>query len=219
MPNRRRPDCNPERKTRAKQKLEEVGPTQVFEAAFDGEQSVGSGLRPVASGPLEAAADDLLAGAFHDAGSDRQSELPAEVVAHSVGVGLVVADAGGDGFGPVAVQLQSGDDFGDPPDDQLRLDPVHPPLPFAFVSRQVLHGGGRACQGMEQVEDEDQCPSGENLLAGGSDPLRSVGHHRHQLGVEQAVPEPELPQPIAELRGSDARRSRVFGNRLRIDPC
>jgi len=37
---------------------------------------LGSGLRPVAPGPLEAAADDLLAGAFHDAGPDRQSELP-----------------------------------------------------------------------------------------------------------------------------------------------
>ena len=81
--------------------VEEVGPAPVFEAAFDGEQGVGSSLRPVvASGPLESAADDLLAGAFQDAGSDRQSELPVQVVAHLVRVGFVGADAGGDGFGP-----------------------------------------------------------------------------------------------------------------------
>ena len=85
--------------------FEEVGPTVVLQAAFDGEQGIGSGLRPVASGPLESPADDLLAGAFHEAGSDRQSKLQAEVVAHSVRVGLVGADAGGDGFGPVAVRL------------------------------------------------------------------------------------------------------------------
>ena len=199
--------------------IEEVGPAPVFEAAFDGEQGVGSGLRPVAPRPLEAAADDLLAGAFHDAGADRQSELPAEVVAHSVRVGLVVADAGGDGFGPVAAPLQSGDDLGDPPGVQLRLDPVHPQLLFAFVRRQRLRGGGRACQGVEQVEDEDHFPSGENLFAGGSDPRRSVGQHRHPLGLEQAVPEPELPQAGAELRApaDDARRSRNAGraNRAR----
>ena len=85
--------------------FEEVGPTVVLQAAFDGEQGVGSSLRPVASGPLESAAGDLLADAFHDAGSNRQSELPAEVVAHSVRVGLVGAAAGGDGFGPVAERL------------------------------------------------------------------------------------------------------------------
>ena len=44
--------------------IEEVGRAPVFEAAFDGEQGVGSGLRPVASGPLESAAGDLLAGTF-----------------------------------------------------------------------------------------------------------------------------------------------------------
>ena len=41
--------------------------------------------------------------------------LPVEVVAHSVRVGLVVADAGRDGFGPVAMRLQIGDDLGEPP--------------------------------------------------------------------------------------------------------
>ena len=107
--------------------FEEVRPAPVFEAAFDGERGVGSGLRPVAPGPLEAAGDDSLAGAFHDAGSDRQFELPVEIVAHSVRVGFVGTDAGGDGFGPVAVQLQSGEDLGDPPGDQLRLDLVSDP--------------------------------------------------------------------------------------------
>ena len=38
--------------------------------------------------------------------------LPVEVVAHSVRVGLVVADASRDGFGPVAMRLQVGDDLG-----------------------------------------------------------------------------------------------------------
>ena len=57
-------------------------PTVVLEAAFDGEQGVGSRLRPVTSRPFESAADDLLASAFRDARSDRQSALPAKVVAH-----------------------------------------------------------------------------------------------------------------------------------------
>ena len=56
--------------------FKEVGPTVVLQAASDGEQRVGFGLRPVAPGPLESAADNLLAGAFHDAGPDRQSERP-----------------------------------------------------------------------------------------------------------------------------------------------
>ena len=47
--------------------FEEVGPTVVLQVASDSEQGAGSGLRPVAPGPLEAAADDLLASAFHDA--------------------------------------------------------------------------------------------------------------------------------------------------------
>ena len=107
--------------------VEEVGPAPVFEAAFDGEQDVAPAFDQWASGPLEAAADDLLADAFRRR-IRRQSEFPAEVVAHSAVRSCTVA----------------------------------------------------AAQGMEQVEDEDQCPSGENLLARGSDPLRSVGHHRHQ---------------------------------------
>ena len=78
--------------------IEEVGPAVVLEAAFDGEQGVGSGLRPVASGSFESAADDLLTAAFHDAGSDRQSERPAKIAAHSVLVGPVGADAGRDRF-------------------------------------------------------------------------------------------------------------------------
>ena len=153
--------------------IEEVGPTVVLQAAFYGEQGVGARLRPVAPGPLESAADDLLASAFHDAETDQQSELSVEVVAHSVRVGLVGTDADGDGFGPVAVRLQSGDDTSDPPGSvRLRLDPVHPQLLFAFVRRQRLRGGG-VCQGMEQLEDEDHFPSGENFLAGDSDPRRS----------------------------------------------
>ena len=106
--------------------FEEVGPAPVFEAAFDGEQGIGARLRLAPSGPLESAADDLLAGAFHDAGSDRQSEFPAAVAAHSVRVGLVGADAGGDGFGPVAVRLQSGDDTSDRPAFNCSLiQPIH----------------------------------------------------------------------------------------------
>ena len=69
--------------------IEEVGPTVVLQAAFDGEQGVGARLRSAAPRPLESAADDLLADAFHDAETDQQSELSVEVVAHSVRVGLV----------------------------------------------------------------------------------------------------------------------------------
>ena len=62
----------------------------------------------MASRLFESVADDLLAGAFHDAGSDRQSAHPIEVATHSVGVGFVGADAGRYGFGPAAVRLQNG---------------------------------------------------------------------------------------------------------------
>ena len=82
--------------------FEVVGPEPVFEAAFDGEQGVGSGLRPVAFGPRWP----------RRCGCRRR-------------------------------WLQSGDDLGDPPGDQLRLDPVHPQLLFAFVRRQHLPDGRR----------------------------------------------------------------------------
>ena len=82
--------------------LEEVGPPHVFEAASYGEQGVGARFRPAASRLFESVADDVLAGAFHDAGSDRQSARPIEIALHSIRVGLVVADAGRDGFGPAA---------------------------------------------------------------------------------------------------------------------
>ena len=59
--------------------IEEVGPSVVFDAAFGGEQGVGADFRPAAPRQLEPAPDDLLAGAFHDAGSDRQAALPAKV--------------------------------------------------------------------------------------------------------------------------------------------
>ena len=105
--------------------FEEVGPAHVFEAAPYGEQGVGARFRSAASRLFESVADDLLAGAFHDAESDRQSARPIEVALHSVRVGFVGADAGRNGFGPAAVRMQNG--------DQLLPDPVHahPPLAFA----------------------------------------------------------------------------------------
>ena len=102
--------------------LEEVGPQHVFETASDGEQGVGARFRLAAFRLFESVADDVLAGAFDDAGPDRQSARPIEVVLHSVRVGLVVADAGRDGFGPVAVRLQSGDNLSDLPGVQLLSD-------------------------------------------------------------------------------------------------
>ena len=95
------------------------------------------------SGPrlFESVSDDAPAGAFHGVGSDRQAAIPVEVAARSVHVGLTVADAGNEGFGPVAVRLQSGDDPGDPPGVQLLPDPVHPRLPLALVQRRGPYGG------------------------------------------------------------------------------
>ena len=93
--------------------FEEVGPAQIFEAASAGEHSVGSRLRPTASGFFEPVPKDAIAGAFHDAGSDRQTARPVEVAEHSVPVGLAGADAGCDGFGPVVMRLQVCDDSGD----------------------------------------------------------------------------------------------------------
>ena len=228
--------------------FEEVGPAPVFKAAFDGEQGVGSCFRPVASGLLESAADDLLADRLSVRArpsrdrADRKA-FPFQFLQHDnllqfnhptrasfgrkIGwdsgllsfrgrapgtnsqplsgefyfstFGEFSLSSNSDGFGPVTVRLQSGDDLGDPPDVQLRLDPVRPQLLFALVRRQRLHGGRRVCQGMEQVEDEDHCPSDENRLADDLDPRRSVGHHRHHLGLEQAVPESELPQAVPKL--------------------
>ena len=74
----------------------------------------------LARGSFESVPDDAIAGAFHDAGSDRQPARPAEVVAHPA----VGADAGRDSFGPVAVRLQVGDDLGNLSGVQLLLDPV-----------------------------------------------------------------------------------------------
>ena len=132
--------------------VEEVGPSVVFDAAFDGEQGVGARFRPAAPRPLEPAPDDLLAGAFHDAGSDRQAALPAKVVAHPASVGLEVVDAGRDGFVPVAVRLQAVDDAGDLPVVQLLLDLFHPRLPPGLVRSQGLHCGGRL-QPVRQLEE------------------------------------------------------------------
>lgn len=64
----------------------------------------------MAPGSFEPVPDDANAGAFHDAGSDRQAAHKAEVAARSVPAGLAGADVGRDGLEPVAVQLQSGDD-------------------------------------------------------------------------------------------------------------
>ena len=61
--------------------VEEVGPTVVFESAFDGKQGVGIRLRPVVLSSFESVAVDLLASAFHDTGSDRQFAFPVEIVA------------------------------------------------------------------------------------------------------------------------------------------
>lgn len=117
--------------------VEEVGPSIVLDAAFDGEQGVGACFRPATPRPLEAASDDLLAGAFHDAGSDRHSSFSVEVTAHSVLVGLEIVDAGRDGFGAAAVRLQLGDNLIDLPGGQLLLEPAHPRHRSAFARRHV----------------------------------------------------------------------------------
>ena len=53
--------------------FEEVGPAHVFEAASGGEHGVGARFRSAAPRSFEPAPDDAPAGAFHDAGSDRQA--------------------------------------------------------------------------------------------------------------------------------------------------
>ena len=105
--------------------FKEVWPTHVCEAASDGEQGVGAHFRPAASRLIESVADDVLAGTFHDVGSDRQSVRPIEVATHSVRGGLAIADAGRDGFGPAAARLQNSDHLSDLPGLQLLPNPVH----------------------------------------------------------------------------------------------
>ena len=93
---------------------------------------------------LESAADDSLVGAFYDAGFDGQSALAIEIVSHPVHVGLVVANANRDVFGPVAVWLQNGDDLDGLHGVHLILGPVRARRPFALVRRQQgLHGDAR----------------------------------------------------------------------------
>ena len=113
--------------------FEEVGPADVFEAASYGEQGVGARFRPAASRRFESVAEDVLAGTFHDAGSNRQSMLPIEVALHSVRVGLVGANAGRDNFGLAAVRLQNGDHMSGPP------RPPFASLPKPLPERTMLN--------------------------------------------------------------------------------
>ena len=179
--------------------IEEFRPAVVFEAAFEGVQGVGSCLRPSAPGSFESAADDLLADAFHDAGSDRPSALPADA-AHSILIGPVGADSGRDRFKPAGC-LHVGDDVIDSPCVRSVIDRLHPIFLFA-LARRGFDSGVRAIEGMAQVEDECRFLSGEGLLAGVADPRRPAGQHRQFLGREQAVPEPDLPQASAEIRAA-----------------
>ena len=153
-----------------------------------------------ASRPLEPAPDDPLAGAFHDAGPDRQAALPVDIVAHPVLVRLHVADAGLDGLVAVAVRLQAGDGEVDPPAVQLRLDPLHPRLPLAPARSESPHRRRRVFDGMELVEDEGRPRAGEDLFADVPDPCRPVGQHDQLFGLEQALPQPEPLEAPRELR-------------------
>ena len=65
--------------------------------------------------------------------------------------------------------------------------------------RHGFHSGVRILEGMEQVEDEDNFPSGKNLLAGLADPERPVGQNHLLLGLEHAVLERDLPRTGAGL--------------------
>ena len=68
--------------------------------------TAGKALRPLStSGTLLFASvpDELRAGVFHDAGSDREPTLPAKVAGHSAQIDLLVADADRNGFGRPAV--------------------------------------------------------------------------------------------------------------------
>ena len=83
--------------------IDEVGQAQVFEAASDSEQGVGTRFRPAASRlfePAQPVPNFVLTGALDNARVNRQSTLPAKVVAHLVCVDLAAADVGRDGFGP-----------------------------------------------------------------------------------------------------------------------
>ena len=74
--------------------------------------------------PFESAADDVLASAFHAAGSDHRSAFPVETVSHSVRVGFIVTSAYREVFGPVAARLRSGDDLSGPPGVQRSSVPI-----------------------------------------------------------------------------------------------
>ena len=115
--------------------FEEVGPTDVFEAASYGEQGVGARFQPAASRRFESVAEDVLACAFHDAGSDRQSMLPIEIALHSVRVGLAGANAGRDSFGPAAVRLRNGHRLSGPP--AVRESSETAPIPIATLQHRI----------------------------------------------------------------------------------
>ena len=192
--------------------FEEVGPARVFEAASDGEQSVGARFRPVAPRAFEPVPDDEFAGAFHEAGTDRQAALPAEVAVHSVPVGLEVADAGRDVFGSVAAWLQGGDGPVDPPGVQLLPDPAHPCLPLALVRRRRLHGVGRIFEGVAQVEDEGRFPSGQDLLADVPDARRPpcAGLRKPPPGHGHAEPRRPRLQPSETPKSDRARKHKLI---------
>ena len=86
----------------------------------------------------------MLAGAFHDAGTDRQSEFPAEVVVHSIFVGFAGADVGRDRFKP-EMRLQVADErsqvdlayVGGLAAGHVRC--LKPPLLEQFFERELSH--------------------------------------------------------------------------------
>ena len=167
--------------------IEEVGPSVVFDAAFVGEQGVGARIQPAACRPLEPAPDGLPAGAFHEAGSDRQSALPAAVA------GIRPLSASNWSMQSATAlslsRLRIVDDAVDLPGVQLLLDPLHPRLPFAPVLRQGLHCGGGIFEGMELIEGEGRIPSGEDLLADVSNPCRRQdGTARSLAASKSCVP-------------------------------
>ena len=169
--------------------FEEVGPADVFEAASYGERGVGARFRPAASRRFESVAEDVLAGAFHDAGSSRQSMLPVEVALHSVRVGLAVANAGRNSFGPVAMRLRNGHRLSGPPavreSSETALGSTHAEPPQSRLQPSNTESGRNAKTQNRLKPKKMGCTRvGRNVLRG-PDARPPSGRQRLQIRIHR----------------------------------
>ena len=117
-----------------------------MQAQLDGEESIGTDFRPVASRLLEALADKLPPQAFDHTQPDLNAPPDAFVIPHAVLVLPAAVDAGRHGRIPVPERLKPIDDVVHPSGLQVGADLPDTPFPFGTIPDQSPQGGTRTIQ-------------------------------------------------------------------------